>query len=148
MYRFWRAGIYNCPKTQYLDCAKETYSSFTPPGPTLEEKLFSSCDLTADKSAQISFKSKQSLAQMAPKAKVSSQFSTSPKARNWAAAPKDLNSVFISEKLQETSATAPNLPPSAAGASPQSSSDSGERSACLLDLVAASSLLALLQHYT
>ncbi|KAM6933844.1 synergin gamma isoform 3-T3 [Xenentodon cancila] len=104
--------------------AVNTSSQSTLQGLSLEEKLFSSCDLTADKSAQISFKSKQSLAQMAPKTKVSSQFSPSPKARNWAARPEDLSSVFVSEKLQEPSATAPSQPPSAAGASPQTSSGS------------------------
>ncbi|XP_043974921.1 synergin gamma isoform X3 [Gambusia affinis] len=77
-------------------------------GPSLEEKFFSSCDLTADKSAQISFKSKQSLAQMAPRARVSSQFSASPKARNWAAATEDLSSVFVTEKTQEAAASPPD----------------------------------------
>ncbi|XP_054901304.1 synergin gamma isoform X1 [Poeciliopsis prolifica] len=76
-------------------------------GPSLEEKLFSSCDLTADKSAQVSFKSKQSLAQMAPRARVSSQFSASPKARNWATAAEDLSSVFVTEKTQEATASPP-----------------------------------------
>ncbi|XP_061575614.1 synergin gamma isoform X3 [Cololabis saira] len=104
--------------------AVNTSSQSTLQGPSLEEKLFSSCDLTADKSAQISFKSKQSLARMAPKTKVSSQFSSSPKARNWAAAPEDLRKNFVSEKPQEPSATAPSHPPSDAGASPQTSSGS------------------------
>uniref|UniRef100_A0A672H2C0 EH domain-containing protein n=1 Tax=Salarias fasciatus TaxID=181472 RepID=A0A672H2C0_SALFA len=71
-------------------------------GPSLEEKLFSSCDLTADKMAHISFKTKQSLAGMAPRAKVSAQFQPSSKARNWAAAPKDLSSVFATEKPPES----------------------------------------------
>uniref|UniRef100_A0AAQ6A5P8 EH domain-containing protein n=1 Tax=Amphiprion ocellaris TaxID=80972 RepID=A0AAQ6A5P8_AMPOC len=65
------------------------------PGPTLEEKLFSSCDLTADKTAQVSFKSKQSLAEMTPRLKVSAQFQPSTKARNWAAAPDDLTGVGV-----------------------------------------------------
>uniref|UniRef100_A0A8C4IGK7 Synergin, gamma n=1 Tax=Dicentrarchus labrax TaxID=13489 RepID=A0A8C4IGK7_DICLA len=77
------------------------------PGPSLEEKLFSSCDLTADKMAQVSFKSMQSLAKMGPRAKVSAQFQTSTKSRNWAAAPEDLSSVFVAEKLPEAPVSAP-----------------------------------------
>lgn len=119
-------------------CYQETCSSFTPLGPSLEEKLFSSCDLTADKTAQVSFKSKQSLAKMGPRSKVSAQFQPSTKARNWAAAPEDLSSVFVAEKLPEPPVSAPSVPPSAADSSPQTSSDSGERSACLLDLIASS----------
>uniref|UniRef100_A0A8C7ZAX4 Synergin, gamma n=1 Tax=Oryzias sinensis TaxID=183150 RepID=A0A8C7ZAX4_9TELE len=93
-------------------------------GPSLEEKLFSSCDLTAEKSAQLNFKAKQSLTQMAPKTKVSSQFQTSPNARDWAAASEDLNSAFTLQNPQDT-LVPPNLPPSTAGASPQTSSNSG-----------------------
>ncbi|XP_041850129.1 synergin gamma isoform X3 [Melanotaenia boesemani] len=104
--------------------AVNTSSPSTFQGPSLEEKLFSSCDLTADKTAQVSFKSKQSLAQMAPRAKVSSQFQNSPKARNWGAAPEDLSSVFIPDNLHEAPAPAPNHPTSASGPSPQTSSDS------------------------
>uniref|UniRef100_A0A3P9KJW4 Synergin, gamma n=1 Tax=Oryzias latipes TaxID=8090 RepID=A0A3P9KJW4_ORYLA len=94
------------------------------PGPSLEEKLFSSCDLTAEKSAQLNFKAKQSLTQMAPKTKVSYQFQTSPNARDWAAASEDLNSAFTLQNPQD-SLVPPNLPPSTAGASPQTSSNSG-----------------------
>ncbi|XP_020563824.1 synergin gamma isoform X4 [Oryzias latipes] len=94
------------------------------PGPSLEEKLFSSCDLTAEKSAQLNFRAKQSLTQMAPKTKVSSQFQTSPNARDWAAASEDLNSAFTLQNPQD-SLVPPNLPPSTAGASPQNSSNSG-----------------------
>lgn len=90
--------------------------------------------------AQVSFKSKHSLDKMVPKAKVSAQFESSTKARNWAAAPEDLSSVFITEKLPEALVSAPSVPPSAADSSPQTSSDSGERSACLLDFIASSSL--------
>uniref|UniRef100_A0A3B4AI02 EH domain-containing protein n=1 Tax=Periophthalmus magnuspinnatus TaxID=409849 RepID=A0A3B4AI02_9GOBI len=64
------------------------------PGPSLEEKLFTSCDLTGDKMAQVSFKSKKSLAEMGPKNKVSAQFQSSTKARDWAAANEDLSSIF------------------------------------------------------
>lgn len=115
-------------------CYQETCCSFTPLGPSLEEKLFSSCDLTADKTAQVSFKSKQSLATMGPRAKVSTQFQSSTKSRNWAAAPEDLSSVFVAERLPDAPVSAPSVPLPAADSSPQTSSDSGERSACLLDL--------------
>lgn len=119
---------------------QETFSRFIPLGPSLEEKLFSSCDFTADRTAQISFKSKQRLAKMGPRAKVSTQFQSSSKSRNWAVAPEDLSSVFVTEKLPEAPVSAPIAPPSAADSSPQTSSDSGERSAYLLDCIAAASL--------
>uniref|UniRef100_A0A7N9ARL9 Synergin, gamma n=1 Tax=Mastacembelus armatus TaxID=205130 RepID=A0A7N9ARL9_9TELE len=99
---------------------KEACSSFTSLGPSLEEKLFSSCDLTADKTAQVTFKSKQSLTELGPRAKVSVQFQSSTKARNWAVAPEDLSSVFT-----EGPVSVPSIPPSAADSSPQTSSDSG-----------------------
>lgn len=114
-------------------CYQEVCPSFTPLGPSLEEKLFSSCDLTGDKTAQVSFKSKQSMAEMGPRAKVSAQFQSSTKARNWAAASEDLSSVFVAERLPEVPVSATSNPPSAAVSSPQSSSDSGERHACLSD---------------
>jgi len=78
---------------------------------------------------------------MAPRTKVSSQFQASSKARDWGAAPEDLSSVFIKENPPEALASSPNQPPSAAGLSPQTSSDSGERSACLLDFKAVAFLL-------
>lgn len=71
---------------------------------------------------------------MAPKTKVSSQFQTSPNARDWAAASEDLNSAFTLQNPQD-SLVPPNLPPSTAGASPQNSSNSGERCAGSLDLI-------------
>uniref|UniRef100_A0A8C9XLQ6 Synergin gamma n=1 Tax=Sander lucioperca TaxID=283035 RepID=A0A8C9XLQ6_SANLU len=109
--------------TQHSAVNTSTHSTFQ--GPSLEEKLFSSCDLTADTMAQVSFKSKQSLVAMGPRTKVSAQFHSSTKARNWAAAPEDLNSVFVAEKLPEVPVSAPSVPPSAADSSPQTSSDSG-----------------------
>lgn len=115
--------------------------SFTPPGPSLEEKLFSSCDLTADKTAHVSFKPRQSLAQIAPRAKVSSQFHASPKARNWAAAAEDLSSAFVVKRLQEA-------PASPAGPPAHSSSESGEIHACLLDSIAAASPLGFASELT
>uniref|UniRef100_A0A3B5Q1J1 Synergin gamma n=1 Tax=Xiphophorus maculatus TaxID=8083 RepID=A0A3B5Q1J1_XIPMA len=108
--------------TAFQHSAVNTTSQPSFQGPSLEEKLFSSCDLTADKSAQVSFKSKQSLAQMAPRARVSSQFSASPKARNWASATEDLSSVFVTEKTQEAAASPPDSQLSSAA---QSGSESG-----------------------
>ncbi|RVE65041.1 hypothetical protein OJAV_G00131610 [Oryzias javanicus] len=108
--------------TQHSAVSTSSQSAFQ--GPSLEEKLFSSCDLTAEKSAQLNFKAKQSLAQMAPKTKVSSQFQASPKARDWAAASEDLNSAFTLQNPQDA-LVSPNLPQSTAGASPQTSNDSG-----------------------
>ncbi|KAJ3590231.1 hypothetical protein NHX12_008185 [Muraenolepis orangiensis] len=58
------------------------------PGPSLEEKLFSSCDMSAEKHAHVSFK----VAEMAPRAKVSAHYLPSTMARNWAAATEDLSS--------------------------------------------------------
>ncbi|CAJ1065178.1 synergin gamma isoform X4 [Xyrichtys novacula] len=104
--------------------AVNTSSQSTFQGPSLEEKLFSSCDLTADKTAQVSFKPKQSLAEMGPRAKVSTLFQSSVKARNWAEAPRDLSSVFVSEKLPEAPKSAPGAPLPAADSSPQSGRDS------------------------
>ncbi|XP_032446550.1 synergin gamma isoform X1 [Xiphophorus hellerii] len=108
--------------TAFHHSAVNTTSQPSFQGPSLEEKLFSSCDLTADKSAQVSFKFKQSLAQMAPRARVSSQFSASPKARNWASATEDLSSVFVTEKTQEAAASPPDPQLSSAA---QSGSESG-----------------------
>lgn len=113
----------------YLVLYQEACSSFTPLGPSLEEKLFSSCDLMADKMAQCSFKSRPSLAEMGPRARVSAQFQPSNKARNWAATPGNLSSVFTADRLPVAPVSAPSMPPSAADSSPQTSSDSGETSA-------------------
>lgn len=90
--------------------------------------------------AQVSFKSRQRLAEIGPKTKVSAQFQSSNKARNWAVAPEDLSSVFVAEKPPEAPVAAPSVPTSAADSSSHTSSDSGERSACLLDFLASSSL--------
>ncbi|XP_067451194.1 synergin gamma isoform X2 [Thunnus thynnus] len=112
------------PTATQHSAVNSTSSQSTFQGPSLEEKLFSSCDLTGDKTAQVSFKSKQSLAEMGPRAKVSTQFQSSTKARNWAAASGDLSSVFVAERLPEAPVSAPSAPPSAADSSPQTSSDS------------------------
>uniref|UniRef100_A0A667YYA1 Synergin gamma n=1 Tax=Myripristis murdjan TaxID=586833 RepID=A0A667YYA1_9TELE len=105
--------------------AVNTSSQSKSQGPSLEEKLFSSCDFTADKKAQVSFKSQQCLAEMGPMAKHSAQFQSSTKARNWAEATEDLSSVFTTETLHEASVSAPAVPSSAADSSPQTSSNSG-----------------------
>ncbi|XP_052323580.1 synergin gamma isoform X7 [Oncorhynchus keta] len=93
------------------------------PGPSLEEKLFSSCDLTAEKKAQVSFKSQRTLAPN--RATVSAQFHSSTKARNWAEAPGDLSSAFTIETPQPEApalgSTAPS--PAADPPPPQTSSD-------------------------
>ncbi|KAM8769576.1 synergin gamma isoform 1-T1 [Acanthopagrus schlegelii] len=104
--------------TQHSAVNTSSQSAFQ--GPSLEEKLFSSCDLTADKTAHVSFKSKQSLAKMGSRAQVSAQFQPSTKSRNWAAAPEDLSSVFVTA----APVSAPSIPTSAADSSPQTSSDS------------------------
>uniref|UniRef100_A0A671TKZ2 Synergin gamma n=1 Tax=Sparus aurata TaxID=8175 RepID=A0A671TKZ2_SPAAU len=101
--------------------AVNTSSQSTFQGPSLEEKLFSSCDLTADKTAHVSFKSKQSLSKMGSRAQASAQFQPSTKSRNWAAGPEDLSSVFVTA----APVSAPSIPTSAADLSPQTSSDSG-----------------------
>uniref|UniRef100_A0A8C1V602 Synergin, gamma n=1 Tax=Cyprinus carpio TaxID=7962 RepID=A0A8C1V602_CYPCA len=44
------------------------------PGPSLEEKMFTSCDLTADKKAQVSFKPHQALSELSPRVQVTAQF--------------------------------------------------------------------------
>ncbi|CDQ58995.1 unnamed protein product [Oncorhynchus mykiss] len=97
------------------------------PGPSLEEKLFSSCDLTAEKKAQVSFKSQRTLAPN--RATVSAQFHSSTKARNWAEAPGDLISAFTIETPQpEAPALGPTAPsPAADPPPPQTSSDGGEK---------------------
>ncbi|MFT7803714.1 synergin gamma [Arapaima gigas] len=66
-------------------------------GPSLEEKLFSSCDLTAEKQAQLSFKSCLPLAKMGPRDQVVAQFQPSARARNWASTPEDLSDAFTTE---------------------------------------------------
>ncbi|XP_068173143.1 synergin gamma isoform X3 [Antennarius striatus] len=101
--------------------AVNTSSQSTFQGPSLEEKLFSSCDLTADKMAHVNFKSRTSLASMGPRARVSTQFQSSSKSRNWTVASEDLSSVFITEKLPQATCVAP----SAADPPPQTSRSSG-----------------------
>ncbi|XP_056612119.1 synergin gamma isoform X3 [Triplophysa dalaica] len=70
-------------------------------GPSLEEKMFSSCDLTADKMAHVSFKARQPLSEMGPKCHVMAQFHSSSNARNWAQTRDDFGSAFIMEAASE-----------------------------------------------
>uniref|UniRef100_A0A672LVT9 Synergin gamma-like n=1 Tax=Sinocyclocheilus grahami TaxID=75366 RepID=A0A672LVT9_SINGR len=62
------------------------------PGPSLEEKMFTSCDLTADKKAQVSFKPRQALSELSLRVQVTAQFHSSTRARNWAQTQDDFNS--------------------------------------------------------
>ncbi|XP_041097289.1 synergin gamma isoform X2 [Polyodon spathula] len=66
-------------------------------GPSLKEKLVSSCDLSASKQAQVHFKSSQPLAEMGHKAPVSAHFQPSTKARNWGIADSNLRAAFTVE---------------------------------------------------
>ncbi|XP_015223078.2 synergin gamma isoform X2 [Lepisosteus oculatus] len=76
-------------------------------GPSLEEKLFSSCDLSSDSRAQVNFKSRQPLAEMSPRVQVSAQFQPSARARNWGVADSNLSSAFATE----TPSQPPHSPP-------------------------------------
>lgn len=75
--------------------------------------------------ALFSFKSKQSLAEMGPRTKVSAQFQSSTKARNWAGASEVLSSIFTTERLPEVPPSASDAHPSAADSSSQTSRNSG-----------------------
>lgn len=131
------SGYWTAPFSIFKSIWK-TFSQFVPLGPSLEEKLFSSCDFTAEKVAQVHFKSRPSLDRMGPKTKVSVQFQTSNKSRNWALASEDLSSVFV---IPRAPASAAIIRSAAADSSPQTSSDSGETSAFFFsDWIAAPSL--------
>ncbi|XP_072320503.1 synergin gamma isoform X2 [Eucyclogobius newberryi] len=107
-----------------IHSAVSTTSQATFQGPSLEEKLFSSCDLTGNKMAQVNFKSKQSLVEMSPQNKVLAQFQSSTKARDWAAASEDLSSIFTTKSPPEVPQSAPEQPP-VADSSSQTSRGSG-----------------------
>ncbi|XP_046718354.1 synergin gamma isoform X3 [Silurus meridionalis] len=89
-------------------------------GPSLEEKLFSSCDLKADKRAQVNFKPNKALVELAPRAQVSVRFQSSLKARNWAQCSDDLSAAFMVEKTPEPPTASPA--PKAAEAHPDQTS--------------------------
>ncbi|XP_055751685.1 synergin gamma-like isoform X4 [Salvelinus fontinalis] len=107
--------------TQHSTGNSSSQSAFQ--GPSLEEKLSSSCDLMAEKKAQVSFKSQRTLAPN--RATVSVQFHSSTKARNWAEAPGDLSSAFTIETPQpDAPAQGPTAPsPHADTPASQTSSD-------------------------
>ncbi|XP_060799684.1 synergin gamma isoform X7 [Neoarius graeffei] len=89
-------------------------------GPSLEEKLFSSCDLTVDKKAQVNFKSRQAMSELAPRAPVSVHFQSSSRAHNWAQCSDDLSAAFTVEKTPEPPTASPA--PTAAEAQPHQAS--------------------------
>ncbi|KAM9451806.1 synergin gamma-like isoform 3-T6 [Salvelinus alpinus] len=108
--------------TQHSTGNSSSQSAFQ--GPSLEEKLFSSCDLMAEKKAQVSFKSQRTLAPN--RATVSAQFHSSTKARNWAEAPGDLSSAFTIETPQpEAPAQGPTAPSPQADTPPSQTSSDG-----------------------
>ncbi|KAI4887282.1 hypothetical protein NFI96_021677 [Prochilodus magdalenae] len=86
-------------------------------GPSLEEKLFSSCDLTADKRAQVNFRPRQAMSELTTRAQVSVQYHSSSRARNWAHSPDDLSAAFTVEKTPEPQSA--SKPPPVAEAPPQ-----------------------------
>ncbi|TRY94644.1 hypothetical protein DNTS_021558 [Danionella cerebrum] len=85
------------PAMQHSSVTSSSQSSFQ--GPTLEEKMFSSCDLTADKKAQVSFNQRQALSEPSSKTQLTAQFHSSTRARNWAQ--DDFISVFSAEMPTE-----------------------------------------------
>ncbi|XP_051933981.1 synergin gamma isoform X2 [Hippocampus zosterae] len=107
------------PPHSVINSSSQTSSQ----GPSLEEKLFSSCDLTAGKTAHLNFKPRQTLTEMSPRARVSTQFQSSSKARNWATASGDLSleSVFVTERLAKASASEPAVASTATKPSPPNS---------------------------
>uniref|UniRef100_A0AAR2KNW0 EH domain-containing protein n=1 Tax=Pygocentrus nattereri TaxID=42514 RepID=A0AAR2KNW0_PYGNA len=94
------------------------------PGPSLEEKLFSSCDLTGDKRAQVNFRPRQALSELTPKAQVSVQFHSSSRARNWAHSPDDLSAAFTVEMTPEPQSS--SQPPAVAEDPPQQASSASD----------------------
>ncbi|KAJ7995583.1 hypothetical protein DPEC_G00246090 [Dallia pectoralis] len=109
--------------TQLCTVNSSSQSAFE--GPSLEEKMFSSCDLTAEKSAQVSFKTQKLHAPK--KVPVSAQYHSSTKARNWAEAPGDLSSAFTIQTPPDgpTQAPGPTAPSPAEPPPTQTSSDGG-----------------------
>uniref|UniRef100_A0A671QIV1 EH domain-containing protein n=1 Tax=Sinocyclocheilus anshuiensis TaxID=1608454 RepID=A0A671QIV1_9TELE len=89
------------------------------PGPYLEEKMFSSCNLTADKKAQVSFKPHQALSELSPKSQVTAQFHSSTRARNWAQTQDDFNSAFIIETSTNNISLSPCSSQTGVGVYPQ-----------------------------
>ncbi|KAG1951405.1 synergin gamma [Pimephales promelas] len=72
--------------------------------------MFSSCDLTSDKKAQVSFKPRQALSELSPRAQVTAQFHSSARSRNWAQTQDDFNSAFMTGMPPEPLAAAQSPP--------------------------------------
>uniref|UniRef100_A0A672LQ08 Synergin gamma-like n=1 Tax=Sinocyclocheilus grahami TaxID=75366 RepID=A0A672LQ08_SINGR len=115
------------PAIQHSSVISSSQSAFQ--GPSLEEKMFTSCDLTADKKAQVSFKPRQALSELSLRVQVTAQFHSSTRARNWAQTQDDFNSAFI-EPLPATQA-----PPAADNPPVQPTSTSGEKKTSLFKKV-------------
>ncbi|XP_048016181.1 synergin gamma isoform X1 [Megalobrama amblycephala] len=96
------------PVIQHSSVISSSQSAFQ--GPSLEEKMFSSCDLTSDKKAKVSFKPHQALSELSPRAQVTTQFHSSTRARNWAQTQDDFNSAFFTEMAPEPLAAAQSAP--------------------------------------
>lgn len=88
--------------------------------------MFSSCDLTADKKAHVSFKPRQALSELNPRAQVTTQFHSSTKARNWAQTKDDFKSAFMTGMAPELLPAA-QAPPVADNPPIQPTSASGEK---------------------
>ncbi|KAL6470911.1 hypothetical protein MHYP_G00195610 [Metynnis hypsauchen] len=108
------------PSTAPLHSSVISSSQSTFQGPSLEEKLFSSCDLTAEKRAQVNFRPRQALSELMPKAHVSVQFHSSSRARNWAHSPDDLGAAFTVKMTPESQSS--SQPPAVAEDPPQQAS--------------------------
>uniref|UniRef100_UPI00398EA3FB synergin gamma isoform X2 n=1 Tax=Pristiophorus japonicus TaxID=55135 RepID=UPI00398EA3FB len=76
-------------------------------GPSLEEKMFASCDLSMPKQAHIKFNQSQPLAHIGSKASVSTQFQPSAKACNWAIQTENLGGVFTADMPKDPEPESP-----------------------------------------
>ncbi|XP_051521313.1 synergin gamma isoform X2 [Myxocyprinus asiaticus] len=81
-------------------------------GPSLDEKMVSSCDLTADKKAHVSFKPWHALSELGPRAQATTQFHSCSRSRNWGQTQDDFSSAFIIETASESLPVA-QAPPAA-----------------------------------
>lgn len=95
--------------------------------------MFTSCDLTADKKAQVSFKPCQALSELSTRVQVSAQFHSSTRARNWAQTQDDFNSAFIIEMAPEP-LPATQAPPAADNPPVQPTSTSGEKKTSVISV--------------
>ncbi|XP_051535975.1 synergin gamma-like isoform X2 [Myxocyprinus asiaticus] len=87
------------PAIQHSNVISSSQTAFQ--GPSLEEKMFSSCELTADKKAHVSSKPRHALSELGPRAQVTTQFHSSSRSRNWAQTQDDFSSNFIIEMASE-----------------------------------------------